>query len=138
MDSYDEMSYWNSRKEPTSGKSLNNIAYLSHRLRQAQTVLDFGPGAGGTLCAYSDAKFVCAVDISTLYEKRLRKEAAKYPFSFATYFLTNVAEALVLPFDTGAYDFAVVCQVLMHMKPHYVGRSCWNWRELQKRLQSLR
>lgn len=120
MKVYDEMSYWTKRKNPTSGDGEAQVSYLKKRVRGAERILDFGPGIGRTMAAYDGAEFVCTVDISTTYRDRLMKEALKYDFKFASYYLLRVEDAKRLPFVTGSYDFAVACQVLMHMKPHYI------------------
>lgn len=134
MKLYEEMSYWNEREHPSVIGGTMAIDYLKANVEKAKSVLDFGPGIGRTLGAYAKAKFVCAVDISTLYETRLKKAAEEYKFIFATYYLGSVEGALNLPFKTSSYDFAVACQVILHMKPRYVSEVLWELSRVAKKV----
>jgi len=118
---YDEVKYWNARKNPVSPDGRKEVVtWITHHLKGAESILDFGPGIGGTFSAYHNAKQVNTVDISTLYYDQLYKEAKKYPFKLSTLLLSQPEDATHLPFETNSHDFAVTSQVILHMKPHYV------------------
>jgi len=119
---YNEVEYWNKRPDPTSGEGLYQIAYLTYHLKGAKKILDLGPGVGRTLCAYRDAKEVVGIDIASRYTEALMLESMKHNFTFSFY-PVMLGELSSLPFKAASFDFAVACQVIMHMKPHYVHRA---------------
>lgn len=114
---YDEVRYWNARKNPNSSDpSRADHDYLMKQLKGTVSVLDFGPGVGRTFDVYN-GQVVCGYDITAQYEKRATERA---DLLGVEYIPISVEENEHLPFSHKVFDAAVCCEVLHHQRPEYI------------------
>ena len=115
---YDEVKYWNTRKNPNSpGSEETDVAYLRKHLEDSEIiVLDFGPGVGRTFDAY-DGQMVCGYDITRQYATQVWKRAFNAGIFYFPVFAKEIGE---LPFLGKFFDVAVCCEVLHHQRPENI------------------
>ena len=118
---YDEKTFWSNKENPIPKRELTTTeidsitTFIQHKIKGANTVLDFGPGKGRTFKAYKDVKTLFAHDITDRYKVELLKEAQRYNFKFNF----KVADTI----DVSMYpkvDVCVASLVLLHQRPHNI------------------
>ncbi len=121
---YDEYAYWNRRHHPTATDmpfetTQKHIAYTKKHVAGAKRVLDFGPGIGRTFEAYIGTEFVQGIDISLLYDKRVKDAAKHLDLNFDLKYIT-LGDLDCLPYGDGEFDCAVASEVLLHLRPQNI------------------
>lgn len=121
---YDEIKFWNNKKWPNAKLPQEMVEkyplnYLNKNIKEAKSILDFGPGVGRMFPAFKNAFSVEAYDISSKWEKEIKKEANDYNFSFNLYIDPNPILGKT-PYKDKQFDACVVMSVLMHQRPQHI------------------
>jgi len=115
---YDEITYWNARKDPNSPAvgafNDRHLFYIKTHLDGCSSVLDFGPGVGRTFPAYVKIKKLFCFDITDKHTKKLALLSDNYNFDFDFKVSDKVGET---GFEDNLFDAVVVSQVLLHQRP---------------------
>ena len=116
---YDEVTYWNSRKNPNSPRAVyvqdKHLNYIESHLKGCSYILDFGPGVGRTFPAYKDMVSVSCFDITEQHLEVLKLAASKYDFDFKFLMVDKVKK--LNQYSTKEFDAVVASQVLLHQTP---------------------
>lgn len=118
--SYDELTYWRGRPNPTSEDEIylqSNLDFLTRNINPGETVLEFGPGIGRTLPIYTlvPVKSVHFCDISNVYYDRLLQACMMFNIPFSGFDLLNHVGSLYYP--SKEFDVVIASQVLLHQRP---------------------
>jgi len=121
---YNEIQYWNKRKNPNSKEGSCNLpvsflCYIKKHLEGCNYVLEFGPGVGRVFAAYGSLKQIECFDITNRHLATLTSAARNYNFKMN---FTLGHEVGVTPYKNKEFDATVVCQVLLHQKPQNINR----------------
>jgi hypothetical protein len=121
MKKYDEVAYWNERKNP-SAKRIDkstpyHLEYIEEQLVGCDKVLECGPGVGRIFPAYKNIKILECFDITNQHRNTLVRAAQQYDFEFN---LTTKKVVGELPYAYKEFDAAVVCEVLLHQRPENI------------------
>jgi len=125
-DKYDERLYWRARTEPND----KAVAYRENVLqttldviyslaRDKKKILEFGPGVGRTLAAYTPAQEIHGYDISDAYVSRVTKEADDLGLDFHLT-IHDVPAGWKLPYSDDEFELAVAIYVLQHQRPEKI------------------
>jgi len=119
---YNEIKYWNKRKNPNSKEGsynlpVNYLKYIKKHLEGCNYVLEFGPGVGRVFAAYGLLKQLECFDITNRHLAALSSAAKKYNFKMN---FTLGYEVGVTPYKDKEFDATVVCQVLLHQNPNNI------------------
>ena len=118
---YDEVKYWNSRKNPNSASEKStkkHISFIRKYIQDNKYILDFGPGVGRTFSAYENLNVkVEGYDISNKYAKQVMLKSKSLNMDFN---LTIGNEIKDLPYEDNTFDCSVAISVLIHQKPNHI------------------
>ena len=107
---YDPKTYWSNRPNPTREEDilLGERAFLEPLIRDADLILDYGPGRGRLFELYR-GKNVYGVDITERYQQECLKKAMIYNVNYRFGPLQ------------GKFDLGIACKVLLHIPPDGIG-----------------
>lgn len=119
---YNEIDYWNKRKNPNSEEGsynlpVNYLSYIKKHLEGCNYVLEFGPGVGRVFAAYGSLKQLECFDITNRHLAELNSATKNYNFKMN---FTLGYEVGVTPYKNKEFDATVVCQVLLHQTPNNI------------------
>jgi len=115
---YNVIDYWSKRPDPNSSDiSKFSFDYVVNHIGFGYTVLDFGPGTGRLLAAYTKSSYVEGYDITDRHCQVLYKKSKKLGLDFYFRSSNKIEE---LPYIDKRFDVAVAVQVLLHQKPENI------------------
>ena len=118
---YNEVDYWGNRKNPNSSdtKTTNkHINFIKNKILGKNKILDFGPGVGRILPAYSDSNDITGFDVSDNYKTIIVNSAIELGLNFKLE--TNPTYNNILPYSDNTFESVVCVSVLLHQRPQNI------------------
>ena len=120
MTSYDVIEYWNKRdnpnsKNPNERNTLKHISFVKENIRLNDKILDYGPGIGRILPAYSENNKITGYDVSSKYKERLLETARQKKIELDL--IIDKAILTEFSFNNDEFNVVVSISVLLHQPP---------------------
>jgi len=118
---YDPITYWNHRKNPNQHRNPTSLEkdFLMPEIKQANKILEVGPGIGRLFSLYGPEDEVCGIDISERYEHKVKSRAAAYGLNYEHEVL-NFYKYQGLPYKSKLFDLCIAVKVLLHTTPNQI------------------